>query len=277
MQPVNPLPARRSGLRGALNLVFAARDDRTILSQTAVAAPLKIVRPFALEDGRVLVQMLALGPGLCGGDSCSIDVTVQAGARAVLVAQSATRLMGMANDEPARQTVRLRVQAGGHLEYYPGLMIPFPDSSFVQRVDVDLEPGARLGFLDTWAMGRTLRHEYLRFRRLSSRTSVHLSGDPVYLDGIDLEPTAANLSGTGVLDGHRYIASGYWYGVAGEPGDAPRCGGVLMALGRSGSEQMYVRALASDGFQLGESLQVAMRVVHADWRVQPIPLQRFTS
>ena len=71
---------------------------------------------------------------------CAIDVTVEAGARAVLVAQSATRLLGMEHGQPASQTVRLRVQAGGQLDSYPGLMIPFPDSSINQRVEIDLEP-----------------------------------------------------------------------------------------------------------------------------------------
>ena len=260
-----------------MNLVFASRGDRTILSRSAVAAPLKIVRPFELDDGRVLVQMMALGPGLCGGDSCAIDVTVEAGARAVLVAQSATRLLGMEHGQPASQTVRLRVQAGGQLEYCPGLMIPFPDSSINQRVEIDLEPGARLGLLESWAMGRTLRNEYLRFRRLLSRTIVRVHEAPVYLDGIDLEPSAADVAGTGILDGYRYIASGYWFGVAADPGEAPRRTGVMMAMGRSGAEEMYVRALADDGFRLGESLQSAMRAVHADWHLLPIPLQRFTS
>ena len=51
----------------------------------------------------------------------------------------------------------------------------------------------------------------------------------------------------------------------------------MMAMGRSGAEEMYVRALADDGFRLGESLHSAMRAVRADWHLLPIPLQRFTS
>jgi urease accessory protein len=268
-------------LHGRLTLRFTATGAHTILSHAKVVAPLKIVRPFRLDDGRLLVQMLSLGPGLCGGDACSIDVTVEQGARVVLVAQSATRILAMRDSEPARQRVALTVRAGGQLEYYPGLVIPFPDSSVEQRLDVDLEPGARVGVVESFAMGRTGRGEYLQFRRLLTRTAVAAAGSPLYRDGMDLQPGAANLAGTGVLEGYRYVASGYWYGASDssipqrpedDAGD-----GVLMAIGQPAANQIYMRVLAADGCRLGESLQKALRGIQAGWGLTPIPLQRFTS
>jgi urease accessory protein len=238
---------------------------------------MKIVRPFSLPDGRLLVQLMAIGPGLCSGDSATLDVTVEAGARVVLIAQSATRVLGAPEGEPARQHVTLRVQERGHLEYYPGLIIPFPQSRLEQRVEVDLEPGARAGLAESWAMGRTSRGEYLRFRRLFSHTTVQLNGSPIYLDGIDLEPAAAHLEGRGVLDGHRYVASGFWYGVQAGSLVAPADRAVLMAVGQPAPDQVYLRALAVDGFQLGECVQAVVSAIQAGWRLQPIPLQRFTS
>lgn len=265
-------------LHGRLALRFAARGAHTILCHANVVAPLKIVRPFRLDDGRLLVQLLSLGPGLCGGDCCSVDVSVEAGARVVLVAQSATRILAMRDTEPARQRVHLTVRAGGQLEYYAGLVIPFPDSSIVQRLEIDVEPLARLGVVETFAMGRTGRGEYLRFRRLYSRTVVTAGGAPLYRDGMDLRPAAANLAGTGVLEGYRYVGSGYWYGVGGaDLQQASTTDGVLMAIGQPAANQAYVRVLATDGYQLAASLQQALRGIQADWGLRPIPLQRFTS
>ena len=265
-------------LSGRLTLRFTATGAHTILAHANVVAPLKIVRPFRLDDGRLLVQLLSLGPGLCGGDSCSVDVSVEAGAHVVLVAQSATRILAMRDTEPARQCVRLTVRAGGQLEYYPGLVIPFPDSSLVQRLEIDVEPDARLGVVETFAMGRTGRGEYLRFRRLYSRTVVTAGGAPLYRDGMDLQPAAVNVAGTGVLEGHRYVGSGYWYGVGrADLQPARATDGALMAIGQPAANQAYMRVLAADGYQLAASLQQALRGIQADWGLMPISLQRFTS
>jgi urease accessory protein len=265
-------------LTGSLTLRFTATHDRTVLSHADVVAPLKIVRPFHLEDGRLLVQMLALGPGLCGGDAYTVDVTVETGARVVLVAQSATRVLASrADDAPARQDIRLRVRSGGQLEYYPGLVIPYPGSALEQRLEVALEADARLGVIESFAMGRTGRGEYLRFRRLLSRTIVTRDGAPLYRDGIDLQPQSGDVAGMGVLEGFRYVASGYFHGAHVPPAQDEPGDGVLAAVGEVGPDEVYVRTLAADGCQLAEWLQKTLRALQAQWGLLPIPLQRFTS
>jgi urease accessory protein len=265
-------------LGGHLELTFTAVGGRTVLSHARVAAPLKIVRPFALEDGRALVQMMTLGPGMCGGDRYTIDVTVESGARAVVMAQSASRILAMAEGVRATQTVRLRVQAGGQLEYYPGLTIPFPRSSLEQRVEVRADEGARVGVLESWAMGRRGRGEYLQFTRICSRTTFEVDGVATSTDVVHLEPAAAHLAGSGVLDGYGYLASGYWCGVTlSAPVPVPVPDSVLLAVGQAKPDQVYLRALAADGYALGERLQGALAQIHAGWRQAPIPLHRFTS
>jgi urease accessory protein len=263
-------------IEGRLELVFAARGDRTVLAHSRVGAPMKIVRPFTLEDGRALVQVLTLGPGMCGGDRYVIDVTVEAGASAVIIAQSASRVLSMAGDLDASQTVTLHVRSGGQLEYFPGLTIPFPGTRFAQRVTVHADPGSRVGLVETWAMGRKQCGEYLQFRRLRSETRVDVGGSPVYADVIDLQPEAFDAAATGVLDGHRYLASGFWYGAT-LPSSMPDHRGVLMAFGQATPDQVYLRALADDGYELGEAVKVAVGIVHAGWRLRPIPVRRFTA
>ena len=49
-------------------LTFAYRGGRTVLDRSRVEAPTALIRPFALADGRQLVQLNTLGPGLCGGN-----------------------------------------------------------------------------------------------------------------------------------------------------------------------------------------------------------------
>jgi urease accessory protein len=183
----------------------------------------------------------------------------------------------MADDLHASQTVSLRVRAGGQLEYFPGLTIPFPETRFVQHVTVNADPDARVGVVESWAMGRLRCGEYLRFRRLRSETRLAVAGVPVYADVIDLEPGAVNLAAAGILDGRRYLASGFWYGATVPPDGAAVDGPVLMAFGQASPHQVYLRALANDGFELGEALRRAIEIVQASWRQRPIPVRRFTA
>ena len=42
-------------------------------------------------------------------------------------------------------------------------------------------------------------------------------------------------------------------------------------------EQVYFRALAMDGFALGETVQRAVHRIDRAWDQPPVPLRRFTS
>ena len=263
---------------GRLDLVFAARGGATVLTHAHVQAPLKIVRPFELDDGRALVQILHLGPGLCGGDDYTIDITVERGARAVVITQSASRLIGMPDGTHASQHVKLTVEPAGHLEYYPGLTIPFADSSFVQRVHVNAARDSRVGILETWGTGRNGRGEHLAFRRISSRTTMSVDGSVVYADATELEPSVHDVGGSGVLEGYRYVASGFWHGstLTDKP-VLPTRDGVLAAFGQSTPHAVYLRALAMDGAAMADTTSEAVRIVNSAWGLIPIPLGRFTS
>lgn len=268
---------RAAWLQGRLELVFALGPRGTSLAHAHVSAPLKIVRPFPLDDGRALVQVLTLGPGFCGGDHYALDITVEPGARAVVIMQAAARVLGMTGDAQATQSVNLTVHSDGQLEYYPGLTIPFADSSFVQRVHVAAAADARVGILENWSMGRRSRGEHLRFRRLSSRTTVAIDGATAYADAIELEPALTNVAATGILENHRYTASGFWLGASPDLAGVNCVDGTLMAFGQTTSGQVYLRALAMDGYAMGRLLQSAVDRINTAWSQEAIPLRRFTS
>lgn len=274
MIPVEP---RLTPVEGRLELVFAPGRGGTSLAHAHVSAPLKIVRPFALDGQRALVQVLTLGPGFCGGDQYTLDVTVEPGARAVVIMQAASRILGMTAAADARQSVNLTVHSGGQLEYYPGLTIPFADSSFAQRIRATAAPDARLGILEHWSMGRSSRGEHLRFRRISSRTTVEIDGSPAYADAIELEPALMTVAGTGILENYRYLASGFWHGVSPDFAGFTTPPETLMAFGPSAPGQVFLRALAMDGYAMATALQSAVDRINVAWGLEAIPLRRFTS
>jgi urease accessory protein len=267
-----------TSVRGRLELVFVASPTGTSLSHAYVSAPLKIVRPFQLAGGGLLVQLITLGPGLCAGDDCRLDITVESGARAVVIMQAASRILGMPEGAQATQSVNLLVAPGGQIEYYPGLTIPFAESGFRQRVTIAADRQSRIGILECWATGRQARGEYLRFRHLSSRTIVTLNGQPAFADALEIDAASNLTASAGILEGHRYVASGFWYGVPPEASIALPATDALMAFGRTASpDQVFLRALAHDGVAMSDLVQSAVDVICGAWGLETIPIRRFVS
>src|SRR3954464_4994760 len=88
-------------------------------------------------------------------------------------------------------------------------------------------------------------------------------GEPVYADAIELEPARVDAAAAGILDGRRYLASGFWFGAAlstSVGGDHPA---VLIALGHAAPNQVYLRALAEDGVALADAVRSATDLVYA--------------
>lgn len=262
-----PEAARRLGLHGRVTLSFERRGSRTVLAESHIEAPMMVVRPFDLADGRLMIQLITLGPGLCGGDSVSIDVHAGDGARVLVTTTAASRIMSMEAGAEAEQRVTLRAGDGASLEYYPLVTIPFPGSALTQTVRVEAEATSRVGVLETWAMGRGARAEYLRFTFMSSRTTVSVGGQLTYADTTHLEPAVNDATGGAILAGHRYLAAGFWHGATLAAGavqpDCPE--GVLMAFGQSRPGLVYLRALGGDGPALEAALRLATAAVADAW------------
>jgi urease accessory protein len=265
--PHRPEAAARPGLRGSVELVFERRGSRTVLAESRIEAPMTVVRPFDLTDGRLMIQLITLGPGLCAGDDIAIDVTAGEGTRVMVTSTAASRIMSMEAGAHAEQHVTLRAGHEAALEYYPLVTIPFPGSALTQTVRVEAEATSRVGVLETWALGRAARGEYLQFTRLSSRTTMSVGGELRYTDATHLEPAMNDLTGGAILAGHRYLATGFWQGATLAAGavqaDFPQ--GVLMAFGQSRPGLVYLRALAGDGPALEAALRLATAAVAGTW------------
>lgn len=268
---------RPSGVDARLRLVFRARGGTTYLAEQHAQAPLGIVRPFPRADGGVFLQIVHVAPGLMGGDEYRLDVTVEAGARVILTGTSAMKVHRARPGVRAAQHARFTVMDGGALEYYPGLTIPFADAEFVQTLDVVLVPGAKFGLLEQWAMGRIGRGECLAFRRLSSRTRIVMGGVPCYCDALELCPSEASPAGWGILEGRRYVASGYWcWEAAPDQPDVVRPE-MLLVSGVPPHGHRYLRCLAHDGAAMRGALRDFLTTQRTAWGLAPLPFERYSA
>ena len=264
-------------VRGCAELRFARRGTRTVLAHSRIEAPMTVIRPFKLPDGRLVVQLITLGPGLCGGDVMHIAITAEDGAGVVVTTTAATRVMTMEPGEHAEQHVVLQAGHDASVEYYPAVTIPFPGSALVQTVQVTAMPTSRIAVIETWAMGRAARGEYLQFRSLSSRTTLAVDGRLTYADAMHLEPGAADVASVAVLAGRAYVAAGFWHGATVEAGAAvaPVTAGTLAAFAQSTPDIAYLRALGDEGPALDAILRRSVEQVSAGWGLPAVHMDRF--
>jgi urease accessory protein len=241
---------------GELELLFETRDGKTVLVKGIQKPPLLFIRPFELEPGVLTVMIVNPTAGILAGDTYKISVTLREGARVVLLTQSASKIHKMNDGLSAFQEISFQVANNSRLEYYPERTIPYALSSFRQHLDVQLEPHAQFGMLETWTTGRVLRGERLEFTRYASKTSVWIDNKLEYLDSFTLEPASSNLNAIGALEGHDYLASGFFVGVNTE---LPKFEGV--SAGFTAGNHLWLRALATNAPDLDRRIVQARDVI----------------
>jgi urease accessory protein len=256
--------------QASLELTFSIQNGRTVISSQFATSPLKIWRPFELGDGRVLVQIVNVSPGIMARDDYRLELTVKTGAKVVLVNQSATKLHSMSQGLSAKQNILIAVEDDAELEYYPGLTIPFPKSEYLQSVNIQLAMTAKFAMLERYAVGRIERGEAHQYRRVSSRVRIIKSGRPIYSDGLELR------EGVGLLDGHSYVANGVWcWGKL--QAENVQTETMLLVSGQAANEVSYLRALSKDGLELKKSLDEFIKCWRKEQAMAEIVFSRFTS
>ncbi|MFB9993686.1 urease accessory protein UreD [Deinococcus oregonensis] len=257
---------------GILHLRFENQRGKTVLTRDVQKAPLMVIRPFELPCGTLMVFVVNPTGGVLGGDHSEIVAEVGAGARALILTQSATRLQPSPSGAVATQDIRFTVAAGGRLEYYPERTLPFAGSAFYQTLRADLEDGAELGLTETLASGRVQMGERLAFADYRSRVELWRGEKRLYRDHVRLQPGEATRA-PGTWGQWNYAASGVWVG-GGVVEQWPALPGQL-ACGQTAGGAVWLRSAAERGPELDRALNTARESLRAQlFGARPLQVRR---
>ncbi|THF87430.1 urease accessory protein UreD [Deinococcus sp. KSM4-11] len=257
---------------GVLHLHFGERRGQTVLLRDTQKAPLMVIRPFTLPCGTLMVFIVNPTGGLLGGDHSEVRVTVDGGARVLILTQSATRVQPSPDGQAATQDIQFKVAAGGRLEYHPERTIPFAGSAYRQMLRAELDDGAQFGLTETLASGRVQAGERLAFASFESRVQVMVAGRRVFLDRQRLVPGEVTRA-PGVWGDLDYQASGVFVG-AGVVADWPAVPGQL-ATGFTAGGAVWLRGAAARGPQLDRAVVEARDALRRQlWNAPPLQIRR---
>ena len=167
---------------------------RSAATAACASNPMKLLVPRP-RGASVWACVGSFGGGFVAGDETSLDVRLGANARCFLTTQASTKIYRNPRLRPCGHALRAELQAGSLLVLAPDPIQSFAGSTFVQRQEFYLQPGAGLVLLDWFCSGRAARRERWSFTRLQSRNEVFLGQERLLMDSLLLDQAHGPLEG----------------------------------------------------------------------------------
>jgi len=199
--------AQDVGMQGAARLVIMKAGGEDRLADLHQVTPLRILFPYPLPGDPLTAALVNTSGGLVGGDQLNIDISVGAGAGALVCAQAAEKVYRSLGPD-SHIDLRLDVAAGGWLEMLPQETILFDGARLRRRSRVDLEGDAQFLGGEILVFGRQARGERLRQGLVQDGWEIRRSGDLAWVDRLRLDgDIAAQIAQKAALDGAMAVAS----------------------------------------------------------------------
>lgn len=187
----------------SLSLDYRLETPRTLL-RFSHDGPLRVLQSLYPEGNGICHNVLVHPPGgLVEGDTLSVKVHVAAGAHALISTPGATRFY-RSKGQPATQEVSLTLAENARLEWLPLETIAYPGCQALNRITLNLAPGAELLAWDVTALGLPGAQQAFDSGRLGQ--CLHWPGvwrEQAQLDATDLSLLNSPLG----LAGHRCMGT----------------------------------------------------------------------
>ena len=161
------------------------------MRRQSFCAPFHIGKAYA-DPHALMVQVVNPTAGVFAGDDLRLQIVVEPGARLHIGTPSANRIHQM-HAGSARLRQSFQVAAGGWLEVNPATLIPQHGSRYRQTVNLELERGAELFFVESLAPGRVARGEVFQYHEIDWELNLTIAGELILRECFRLRPIQGRL------------------------------------------------------------------------------------
>ncbi len=239
-----------------LDLVFARRHDRTVLERRLFRWPFVLTRTFALDaaPAHMLTAIVQTSSGAVHGeDRLSQRLQVGVDAAAYVTTQGASAIHRADPGLTTEESVSIRVEPGGYIEYLPEPRILFPGAALAQTVRIDCAIGGVALVGDAFTVNDPQRTGRT-FQRYASSAELRIDAQaPVMIDRVNIASLAgAPFAAFGTL-------------ILATPGRAEAGADLAGALTRAltGLPDLYAAASRLPGEATGIGVRLAGRDLRA--------------
>ncbi len=172
-----------------LQLRFALRNAKTVLTRRRHHGPLTMQRPFYPEGGLCHVYLLHPPGGVVAGDRLGVDINAESGTRSLITTPGAGKFYRSVG-KTARQNIRIQLQAEASLEWLPQETIVFNGARLQSSTQVHLAKGAGFIGWELTVLGRPAAQETFTEGEALLNWRFFRDGEPLFLEKMRLDASA---------------------------------------------------------------------------------------
>jgi urease accessory protein len=208
------LEVGKAGKIGALTLRLEQNREngKTVVKEQYSKVPLFTQRALYLEESiPSMAYMYIISPsgGILQGDRYRMDITLKDNAYAHITTQGATRIYRMEKNY-ATQIVNIIVDDGCYFEFVPDQIIPYRDSRFYQKVNLNIHDNATMMYAEMIVPGRVASGESYEYDICYMKASAKNQNNVLrFIDVAVLQPKKRSLNILGILGNFSVVGNMY--------------------------------------------------------------------
>ena len=200
---IEQLEVGKSGKVGILDVELKQNIElKTVITKQFSQVPLQIQRAVYPENslpGMAYLYIISPSGGILQGDRYKTDIMMKNNAVSHITTQGATRIYSM-NSNSASQMVNITLDENCYLEYIPDQIIPYQNSRYYQKVNLNIHDDATVIYSEVLTPGRVAMKEIFDYDICYLRTYCKNQNNKFRcLENMKIEPKSQNLKTEGIF------------------------------------------------------------------------------
>ena len=185
--------------------------QKTIITRKQTQVPLYVQKALHYDlDYPSMAHVFILSPsgGILQGDRYRMDVELKNNAISHLTTQGATRIYKMESNY-ATHMVTLNLKDNSYLEFIPEQIIPYKNSRFYQKTNLEIDDSSTVVYSETIVPGRIAMGEIFDFDVCYLKTEGKINGKIKFRDASLLTPKTQKIQALTMFDDKTILTSVY--------------------------------------------------------------------
>ena len=200
---IKQLEVGEAGKVGILDVELKQNKElKTVITRQYSQVPLQIQRAVYPENslpGMAYLYIISPSGGILQGDRYKTEITLKNNATSHITTQGATRIYSM-NSNSASQMVNITLDENCYLEYIPDQIIPYQNSRYYQKVNLNIHDDATMIYSEVITPGRVAMNEFFNYDICYLRTYCkNQKNEFRCLENMKIEPKKQHLKIQGIF------------------------------------------------------------------------------